>query len=100
MPMNMRTPTLVIEGSSPCKPFTTASANADVRKGSSPNVSLPRPQRGSLKRLMWGVQQVRYLQAAAVWEFLALLLVVVVAAQRGKMAVFVCGVRSGPAPWF
>ena len=42
--------------SGPCMPRTKALANVPVRKGSSPYVSWPRPQRGSRKMLMLGDQ--------------------------------------------
>ena len=43
-------------GSSPCNPVTNATPIREVRKGSSPYVSCPRPQRGSRKMLMFGDQ--------------------------------------------
>src|SRR6185312_6287003 len=45
--------------SGPCNPFTTATPIREVRYGSSPYVSWPRPQRGSLKILILGVHTER-----------------------------------------
>ena len=47
--------------SPPCIPWTKATPIREVRWGSSPYVSLPRPHRGSLKMLMLGPKQLRAL---------------------------------------
>ena len=46
-------------GWSPCKPVTKAAAISPAKKGSSPQVSWPRPQRGSRKMFTLGDQKVR-----------------------------------------
>ena len=44
--------------SCPCMPCTNRTPIREVRYGSSPKVSCPRPQRGSRKMLMFGAQKV------------------------------------------
>jgi hypothetical protein len=58
--------TLVYVASLPCRPSTAARVNSVVRWGSSPYVSEPRPQRGSRKIFIWGVQHVRNLHGTRV----------------------------------